>query len=102
MQQYNKPSSHEDEYFAREEAERQRKAARERQAVLETEERERLKALHYMKCPKCGMELTEVDFGDVKVDKCFSCEGMWLDQGELERVNKKQGILDRLTKVFHP
>ena len=101
MQQYNKPSSHEDEYFAREEAERKRKAAAARQAALETEERERLKTLHYMKCPKCGMDLTEVDLGDVKVDKCFSCEGIWLDQGELDRVNKKEGFLDRITKVFH-
>ena len=101
MQQFDKPSSHEEEYFAREEAERRRKAAKERQALVEAEERERLKELHYMKCPKCGMDLHEITLYEVKVDKCFSCEGVWLDHGELERMNRKEGLLGRLTKAFH-
>jgi hypothetical protein len=101
MQEFDKPSSKEEEYFARQEAERKRKVAEERRGKLEQEERERLKTLHYMKCPKCGMDLQEIAFGEVKVDKCFSCEGLWLDHGELERINKKEGLLGRLSKVFH-
>lgn len=86
-----KPTASEEEYFARQEAERRRKVAEERQAKLEVEERERARSLHFMKCPKCGMQLDEIAFGDVRVDKCFSCEGLWLDKGELEVIRQKEG-----------
>jgi hypothetical protein len=96
-----KPSENEEEYFARQEAERRRKVAEERQAKLIEEERERERALHFMKCPKCGMQLEEIAFGDVQVDKCFSCEGIWLDQGELERIQTKEaGFMGRLLSAF--
>lgn len=64
---------------------------RRRQAEIEMhkrdtqEEKERLKGLHFMKCPKCGMELIEIDHRGVKVDKCSGCEGVWLDAGEPRR-----------------
>ena len=96
-----KPSAQEEEYFARQEAERRRKLAQERQARLQAEERERERALHFMKCPKCGMQLEEIAFGDVRVDKCFGCEGLWLDKGELELLAKKEsGFVGRLLNVF--
>jgi hypothetical protein len=96
-----KPTESEDEYFVRLEAERLRKLAAERQAKIQVEEREREKALHYMKCPKCGMQLEEISFGDVKVDKCFHCEGLWLDNGELERLQAKEaGFMGKLFKAF--
>ena len=96
-----KPSKNEDEYFAREEFERRRKSAAEQQALLVQEERERRRALHFMKCPKCGMQLEEFAFGDVQIDKCFSCEGIWLDKGELDRIRKQDpGFLHRLLNAF--
>lgn len=96
-----KPSKNEDEYFARQEVERRRTAAEERQATLRAEDRERERALHFMKCPKCGMQLEEITFGNVRIDKCFGCEGIWLDKGELELVQKKDlGFMDRLLTVF--
>jgi hypothetical protein len=96
-----KPSESEDEYFVRREAERLRKLAGERHAKIEQEERERERALHFMKCPKCGMQLEEISFGDVRVDKCFSCEGLWLDNGELERIQSKEaGFMGRLFGAF--
>lgn len=96
-----KPSDSEEEYFARQETERRRKVAAEQQARLKTEERERAKALHFMKCPKCGMQLEEMTFGDVRVDKCFTCGGMWLDDGELEALQKKEaGFVGKLLRVF--
>jgi uncharacterized protein len=96
-----KPSDPEEEYFARLEAERRRKAAEERRAELEEEERQRQKDLHYMKCPKCGMQLEEISFGGVRVDKCFHCEGMWLDKGELETLHAKEhGFVGKLLNVF--
>ena len=96
-----KPSSNEEEYFARQEVERRRKATEERQATLRAEERERERALHFMKCPKCGTPLEEIVFGDVYIDKCFGCEGIWLDKGELKGIQKKDaGFIDRLLNVF--
>ena len=96
-----KPSTPEEEYFARQEAERRRKLADERQAQMEVEEKERLRNLHFMKCPKCGMQLEEIPFGDVRIDKCFNCEGMWFDNGELERIQTKEpGFVGRLFDVF--
>ena len=91
----------EEEHFARLEVERVRKVAEERQAKLLAEERERDRALHLMKCPKCGMQLEEVAFGDVRVDKCFSCDGLWLDKGELDLIREKDGgFMGRLLSVF--
>jgi hypothetical protein len=89
----------EEEYFARQE--RGRKLANERQAKLLAEERERDRALHFMKCPKCGMQLEEITFGDVRVDKCFSCDGLWLDKGDLDLIRRKEaGFIGMLLSVF--
>ena len=93
--------SGEEEYFDRQEMERAREVAEQRQAKLSTEEREREQALHFMKCPKCGMQLEEIVFGDVRIDKCFSCEGIFLDKGELELIRQKEsGFIGRMLSVF--
>lgn len=36
-------------------------------------------------CPSCRTALTETSLGEVNVDLCFRCRGIWLDQGELDR-----------------
>jgi len=62
---------------------------------------EKEKELHYMKCPKCGMELIEIDYKGIKVDKCSECEGVWLDAGELEAISRfEKTNLDKLFSVF--
>ncbi len=100
MPQSNKPSSAEEEYFLRREAEALRKAAAEARAKIEQAEKDRLRALHYMKCPKCGMDLQEVTIVDLKVDKCFGCEGVWLDDTEMETLTRKEGLLGRIKHTF--
>ena len=65
------------------------KAAVERTRELKHEEREQLKVLHYMKCPKCGMDLHTIERGHVQIDTCFNCHGLWLDAGELEQVRQR-------------
>ena len=96
-----KPSANERDYIARQEAERSRQVADEMQAKLLEEERERQRSLRFMKCPKCGMQLEEIAVGDVRVDKCSGCEGIWLDKGELEVVRKgESGFMERLVSVF--
>ena len=91
----DKPSSQEEEYFAKLECERKKRLAEEQENKLKEGERARLKELHWMRCPKCGMELVEIDYRGVRIDKCASCAGVWLDAGELEQVaeGEKSGFL---------
>ena len=96
-----KPSEKEEEYFARMEFERRKKIEEEKRIKMEAEEKEKLKELHYMHCPKCGMNLIEIDYKNIKIDKCSSCQGIWLDAGELESVsNLEKPKLDKLFGVF--
>ena len=89
-----KPSRNEDEYFAREDAERIRKL-RER----DTAERIALeRRSHHMKCPKCGATLKPETIRGLEVDKCPECLGIWLDNGELQALSKLQdpGLVNRV------
>jgi hypothetical protein len=97
----HKPSHEEDEYFAREEIVKRRQFAQDTNQKREAAERERLQKLHYMKCPKCGYDLERIDFRGLAVDKCFHCNGTWLDAGELEALAGHGGhMLDKLSSVF--
>ncbi|BCB95466.1 hypothetical protein JZK55_03880 [Dissulfurispira thermophila] len=97
----SKPSELEEEYIARMEYEKRKKIEEEKHKKLAEEEKKRLKELHYMRCPKCGMELIEIDYKGIKVDKCSECEGLWLDAGELEAVSRlEKSGLDKLFSVF--
>ena len=91
----------EEEYFARMEYERRKKVEEERQNKLAVEEKKRLRELHFLRCPKCGMQLIEIDYKAIKVDKCSECEGIWLDAGEIEAASKlEKAGLDKLFSVF--
>ncbi|MBI5477667.1 MAG: hypothetical protein HY906_02360, partial [Deltaproteobacteria bacterium] len=63
----HKPSDAEEEYFARHESERRKTAEMDTRKLMARAEVERLKALHFMKCPKCGKDLVEIDYHDIKV-----------------------------------
>ena len=94
----------EEEYFARKEFERRQKVEAEKQKQMQEAEKDRLKDLHHMHCPKCGMPLIEVDYKSVKIDKCSHCNGIWLDDSELDAILKLQESeasgLGRLLKAF--
>jgi protein-arginine kinase activator protein McsA len=98
----DKPSTAEEEYFARENAERMRKLAAEQKAALASTQRDELKKTHWMRCPKCGMELKEIAFRGVQVDRCFSCGGNFLDAGELEKIAAPEGgaIVKSMLRIF--
>lgn len=76
MWEPGKPSSNENEYFARRDAE----WLKEQRAKLDAERAAKTKGL---KCPRCTGTLGERTFGSVTVDVCDSCRGVWLDAGEL-------------------
>jgi hypothetical protein len=87
----HKPHHLEEEYFVREDAEKKRALALKVKKEMEAAEAARLKALHFMRCPKCGLPLQEVKFKHIDVDICFACKGIFLDQGELEHIIKRTG-----------
>jgi len=99
-----KPSEKEEEYFARLEIERRKKLAEEKAKQQATQQKDELKKLHWMHCPKCGMELQTITYHDIEVDRCFHCNGTWLDEGELEKVataeSQKSGTLSTLLRLF--
>lgn len=102
MSETNKPSKAEDEYFAREELARRRRVAQEMSEKMAVEEKQRVKDLHYMKCPKCGMDLTSMDFHGVTVDHCDHCKGTWFDAGEVEKVLEgNEGVFSRVFSFLH-
>jgi hypothetical protein len=98
-----KPSETEDEYFAREEAVRRHNMAVEKARQLEQQKLAELKSLHWMKCPKCGFDMEAVKFKDVTIEKCFHCNGTFLDAGELEVLagaDTSHTLLQRIVSVF--
>lgn len=85
----------EEEYFFRQEVEKLKKLAEQRRKELEAAERERQKQLHFMHCPKCGESLHTVHYGAIEIDRCFGCGGLWLDDGELEKVLEQEKAQNR-------
>ena len=72
----DKPSKVEDEYFAREDVEKKRKLAFQQAQVMAEQQKDALRTLHYMKCPKCGFDLHTLKRGEVDLDTCFNCKGL--------------------------
>ena len=65
-------------------------------------ELKRLRDLHHMHCPKCGLQLQEVKLRNVDVDVCFSCNGVFFDaqviiQAVPASTSPAQLIAERLT-----
>ena len=98
----HKPSEKEEEFFKRQELEKLRKLREEAAKKMREEERQRLKDLHWMRCPKCGMELQEVEFQGVMVDTCLECGGTFFDEGEVMKILSvgDAGFLKRLRGVL--
>ena len=92
-----KPSDKENEYLVREEFKRKKSTEEKTQILMPVEVKEKLKELHYMHCPKCGMNLIEIDYKGLAIDKCSSCDGVWLDAGELEAVSNME--IDELIRI---
>ena len=97
------PSRNEDEYFAKQDAE----LIKQMRAKLDQERVQQDRKAHYMKCPKCGADLKEETHGQVKIDVCSQCGGMWLDAGEMEMMKHTrkgsagimEGFMDLLSRA---
>lgn len=56
-----------------------------------------------MKCPKCYAGMRTAKHGNVTVDFCEICYGVWLDKGELEKIateSKVEGALEGLKEAL--
>jgi uncharacterized protein len=93
-----KKMTDEDRYFA----ERDRELLEKHKKVHEARDKDEQKKFHYMKCPKCGADLKEIEFiKDIMIDKCTECSGVWLDKGELRAILKREANLFKsLAKAF--
>jgi hypothetical protein len=102
----------EDDWFRaneRELLEQAKRAREEREAERKAEEtqaeRDRLKALHFLKCPKCGHDLKPEPLQGIEIDRCTFCEGFFVDAGELEQLfltreqSKRQSFLRSLLRI---
>ena len=94
--------SNEEEYFYRANKELIDRKRRELDS-----DREKLaaqaKTPHWMKCPKCGADMGEIELSGIKVDKCSACQGIYFDHGELETIIESKspnGFLTTLKKLF--
>ena len=107
MSENVKPTQGEEEYFAKEDAERKRHLALKVKQEMAEADRKRLRELHFMHCPKCGQRMQELRLHGVPVDVCFACNGIFLDHGELEQFQKqiaagKRGIVAAILNWFAP
>lgn len=100
-----KPSRNEDEYFVKYDAELVKQLRAKQDAEREKADR----AQHFMKCPRCGAALKEVQYEGALVDVCSECKGMWLDAGEAEIIahtfkarsaGSGRSFIDDLTALF--
>ncbi len=39
-----------------------------------------------MKCAKCSGTLSEIQVGQIHLDRCDRCQGLWFDRDELDRI----------------
>lgn len=92
----------EEEYFARENREKQAKIAAELAIETAKAEREARKALHAGRCGRCGGAFVPQNFRGVEIDLCGDCGSVLLDPGELELLAGKDesGAVKSLAALF--
>jgi len=78
MTNEKKPSKTEDEYFAREDAERIRKLHAEEMARLSASQREALKRQHGGRCANCGALMVPERIEGATILHCPACGGAFL------------------------
>ena len=44
---------------------------------------------HSLQCPKCKHGMDEVTYGNLTIDRCTECQGIWFDSGEAEALKDR-------------
>jgi len=107
MSDNRKPSQPEEDYFAKEDAEKKRKLAHKVRHDMADDEAKRLRDLRHGHCPGCGQQMREVTLRGVPVDVCFSCNGIFLQHGDIEAFQRqisegRRGVVAAILNWFHP
>lgn len=92
----------EDEYFARQDAEKLAKLRGAEHAKAEADALVARRELHWHKCGKCGGQMTTHAFRGVEVEVCDECGATLLDRGELETLagTDDTGFVKGLLSIF--
>ena len=53
-----------------------------------------------MNCPACKEALIVLELDEVEIDHCFSCKGIWLDEGELELLLEEATAAEAFLATF--
>jgi uncharacterized protein with PIN domain len=77
----------EEEYFHR----KNKEAIEKLREKMKVAEEAKAAGTSSMRCPRCDGALKETKVGDVSIDTCEKCGGVWLDSGELEQLTKQEG-----------
>ena len=95
--------SKEEEYFYNLNKELIEKKRKELDGKKEKQQHSELKEKHWMRCPKCGQQMEEMEFAGIMVDRCTSCSGVYFDKGELDILlasKEPKGFLKGLKEWF--
>lgn len=91
----------ENDYFMRENLASKHKLEQEHKREHQKEHDQELKALHFMKCPKCGQDLQTKRMTYVDVDQCNSCGALVLAAEDVPRfIEEEKSILKTLIDFF--
>lgn len=58
---------------------------------------------YWMRCPKCGVTMQEINLSGIVVEQCGGCNGLFFDSGELETLfeaRERKNFLHSLKRVF--
>lgn len=91
------PTPPSDEELFLRDMDRRRTTALGRMDRLRQEERDRLRELHWLRCPHCGLEMENVHFHGLQFERCFSCGGSYFDEDQLEQLTVLEpGVLPKI------
>ena len=85
-----KPSTAEDEYFAREDAESLRRLHYEEMKRLRESEREALRKLHHGRCSECGALMVPEQESMVQFLHCPACGGAFLSKAAWNHIQSHE------------
>lgn len=89
------------DYFIREELASKHKLEQENMRRRKKAENDELKALHFMKCSKCGHDLETRRMSYIDIDQCTSCGALVLAPQDVERfIAEEKSILKGLIDFF--
>ena len=89
------------DYFIREDTASKHKLREQNRRKQKKAVDEQLRALHYMKCPKCGHDLIKKRLSYIDVDQCSSCGVLVLEPNDIDRfIAEEKSVLKAFIDFF--